>query len=66
MNRRELLLLAGSTLAWAREIAPAAIELPLYLPANGALLSAMALMVSLGAFPKKGWKVQAEKLRWIA
>lgn len=40
-------------------------NLPLYLPANGGLLSAIALMSSLGAFPKKGWKVHAEGLRWL-
>jgi hypothetical protein len=40
-------------------------NLPVYLPANGALLSAIALMVSLGAFPKKGWSVKAEGLRWF-
>jgi hypothetical protein len=40
-------------------------NLPVYLPANGALLSAIALMTTLKAFPQKNWKVQAEGLQWL-
>ena len=35
--------------------------LPAYLPGNGGLLAAVALMASLGAFPA-GWKVSSEGL----
>jgi len=37
-------------------------NLPVYLPANGALLSAIALMITLNAFPRRTWSVQAEGL----
>ena len=35
-------------------------NLPVYLPGNGALLLAVAKMVTLGAFPKDTWTVRAE------
>ncbi len=35
-------------------------DLPLYLPANGALLSAVALMVTKQTFPRTGWQIRAE------
>jgi len=40
-------------------------NLPVYLPANGALLSAIALMITLKAFPRRNWSVQAEGLSWL-
>lgn len=37
-------------------------NLPLYLPGNGGLLWAVALMAARGCFPKQGWKARQEGL----
>ena len=40
-----------------------AARLPLYLPGNGGLLYAVAMMATEQAFPKQGWVVRWEGLR---
>jgi hypothetical protein len=35
-------------------------DLPLYLPGNGGLLAAIAVMATRGSFPKNDWQVRAE------